>query len=49
MSEVAEFVQDDVVSKMLREEMESDVQVNVPFGRTGTPIGLIVLEGDFLV
>ena len=49
MPEVAEFVQDDVVSKMLREEMESDVQVNVPFGRTGTPIGLIVLEGDFLV
>lgn len=32
VTQVAEFVEDDVVPEMFREEVEADVEVDVPFG-----------------
>lgn len=46
VTQVAEFVQDDVVPQVGREEVEVDIEIYVPLCRTGAPVGLVVFKGN---
>ena len=49
MAEVAEFVEKDIVPKVIRKPHQIEVQVDVPFPRTTSPIRDIVLDTDLIV
>lgn len=46
VAEVAEFVEDDVVPQMCGDQVETDVEVDIPLGGAGAPIALVVLQGN---
>ena len=44
IAEVAEFVEEDIVLQVLRQEDQAHVEVDVAFGRAGAPVGDVVLD-----
>ena len=49
MAEMAELVEDDVVTKLVRKAYEVEIQVDVAFARAASPVRGVVLDADGII
>ena len=49
VTEMAEFVDNHVITQVLRETHQIEVEIDIPFGGTAAPIGDIMLDADLIV
>ncbi len=49
LAEMAQFVNDDVIGLMGREEGQAVAEVEVAFGGAAAPAGLLIADGDFVI
>ena len=49
VTEMAELVEDDVVTKLVRKAYEVEIQVDVAFARAASPVRGVVLDADGII
>ena len=49
VTEMAELVEDDVVTKLVRKAHEVEIQVDVAFARAASPVRGVVLDADGII